>query len=533
VIGFLLVVLHPPVLADAAPNSNQPTPGAAPGGKPPAQFDIWEIDVDGNTVLDDAVIEQNVKPFLGPGRSFADVDYARGSLEAAYHERGYNTVSVSIPRQTVHDGIVLLSVNEGRVGHLNVVGSKYHSLDEIKEEAPSLQEGGVPNFRQVQKDVVTLNRQQDRRVTPSLKAGAAPGTVDVDLVVEDHVPLHGTVELNNRRSEDTTELRSSASLSYSNLWQEGHSLSLSYQVAPERPSDANVLYGSYLARFGSAPLSILFSALNSNSNVATVGGTDVVGKGRSFGIRGIYELPAGRYEYPTVSFGVDYKRFKTVTTLGNSSFETPVEYYPFSIGYNNSIRGDESLLQADVSLVFASPRLGSDTQTIQLNRAYARGNTLYLRENLSVTSDLWRDVQGFVRLSGQLADQPLISNEQFAVGGMDTVRGYLEAEALGDVGYGGTLELRSPSLGDYISFGSVHPVQDLRFLSFFDGTALVIRNALPGQASTNRLMSLGAGFNMRFFNYVNGAFVWADPLINQSATKAWSSRLLFRVWTSF
>ncbi|WP_312030655.1 ShlB/FhaC/HecB family hemolysin secretion/activation protein [Methylosinus sp. H3A] len=46
--------------------------------------------------------------------------------------------------------------------------------------------------------------------------------------------------------------------------------------------------------------------------------------------------------------------------------------------------------------------------------------------------------------SARIADGPLASSEQISVGGLDTVRGYLESEVLGDTGAAGTVELRQP-----------------------------------------------------------------------------------------
>src|SRR5262249_59196248 len=93
----------------------------------------------------------------------------------------------------------------------------------IKENSPSLAEGSVRNFNEVTQDVIALNQWPERRVTPSLKAGVVPGTVDGDLTVNDTFPLHGSAELNNRYSANTDPLRVNASLSYNNLWQLGHS----------------------------------------------------------------------------------------------------------------------------------------------------------------------------------------------------------------------------------------------------------------------------------------------------------------------
>ncbi|MBL6749570.1 MAG: ShlB/FhaC/HecB family hemolysin secretion/activation protein [Nevskia sp.] len=517
---------NPPAAAKAAPAAAKATPAS--------RIDLWEIDVDGNTVLDAAAIDAIVAPFLGESRTFKDVDDARAALEEAYRDHGYKTVTVAIPRQTVHDGVVVLQVTEERVGHLTVVGSKYHSIDQIKLEAPSLAEGSVPDFNRVQKDIVALNGQPDRRVTPALKAGATPGTVDIDLVVEDHLPLHASAEINNRRSQDTSELRTLGTLSYDNLWQSGHSLSVSYQTAPQNQSDARVLFGSYLARFGGSRFSLLFNALKSDSNVATVGGTNVLGNGQMYGVRGVLQLPGGEGYYPSVTFGMDYKHFKTLTSLGGSSFNTPVEYFPFTLGYSGLFRADGAVTQADLSMVLASPRLGSSTEVIQLNRANARGQMFYLRGDVSHTEDFAHGVQGFVRFAGQITDQPLISNEQFSAGGMDTVRGYLEAETLGDYGFNASAEVRGPSWGENLKLGSWgSPVQDFRLFAFVDGSQLLLRDPLPDQQSRFNLMSVGTGVNLRLFSYVNGVLDWADPLLAGSATRAWSSRIVFRVWTNY
>ncbi len=94
----------------------------------------------------------------------------------------------------------------------------------------------MPNVTQLQHDIVTLNQRPDRSVTPVLKAGIAPDTVDVDLQVTDTLPLHGSLELNNAYSQATKPLRLLATLSYDDLWQRGDSATVSYQIAPERSS---------------------------------------------------------------------------------------------------------------------------------------------------------------------------------------------------------------------------------------------------------------------------------------------------------
>ncbi len=203
-------------------------------------FPVRQIRVRGSKLLTGEEIADAVYPFTGLGRTLEDLESARAALEKAYHKKGYQSVGVELPQQNGTRGIIYLVAVENAVGRLRVRDAKYHLPSQIKKNAPSLAEGTVPDFAKVQEDIVALNGWADRKVTPSLKPGIVPGTIDVDLLVEDSLPLHGTVELNNRYSPDTTPLRLNAGFNYNNLWQLGHSFGLSTQLAPERIEDAGI-----------------------------------------------------------------------------------------------------------------------------------------------------------------------------------------------------------------------------------------------------------------------------------------------------
>lgn len=511
-----------------------PSPSAAAAVTAPPALDIWEFAVDGNSVLSAAEIIKTLEPFLGLDRTPDDVDRARAALERHYRDRGYKTVSVAIPKQTVRDGVVVLEVTESRVGRLNVVGSEYHSLDQIKAEAPALAEGTVPDFNQVSSDIAALNQQADRRVTPSLKAGATPNTVDVDLVVDDDLPLHGSLELNNRRSQDTSNLRAVASLSYDNLFQRGHSLSASVQTSPENTDDAKVFFGSYLARFGASRFNLLVNGLVSDSNIATVGGINVLGRGQTLGVRGIWTLPGTEELYQSLSVGLDYKNFKNTTVLGGSEIPTPITYYPLSAAYSSILRQNEYIAQLDLSLSFNSGQFGSRSDEFDVNRFGARGQQFWLRGSFAQTFGLPLALQGYIKLAGQLTDQPLISNEQISAGGADTVRGYLEASALGDYGITSTMELRSPPLAGYLDISdSFRPVETLRAYAFADSAVLRVRQPIADTPADLRLASFGFGFDFKLLSHLSGSLDWANPITSRPTTRAGNSRLLFRVLGSF
>lgn len=496
---------------------------------------INEYKVDGVNILSRTDVESAVYPHLGPGKTADDVEAARAALEKIYLDRGYQAVSVVIPAQQVRDGVVRLQVVEGTVGRLRVKNSRYFDLETIKEAVPSLAEGEVPNFNEVTEDIIALNQWPDRRVTPALRAGAAPGTVDVDLIVEDSFPLHGSLELNNRNSQNTESLRLNASVRYDNLWQLGHSVNLSYQVAPERPEDAEVYSGSYLGRIpGVDWLSLLVYGLKSNSDVASVGGMNVTGRGEVIGARAIASLPFSEGFFHSVTFGADYKHFDEGVKLGGDSLESPVTYYPFTGAYNATWIGDASTTQANLGVTFNFRGIGTDEGDFSQKRYQATSGFIYLTADTSHTQELPYGMQAFGSVSGQLTDQPLISSEQLSAGGLDTVRGYMESEALGDSGLIGRLELRSPqipALAGNEFFSSV--VDEWRVRAFVDGATLWIEEPLEEQDSSFNLLSVGVGTEMKLLNHFNGSVDLGLPLTSQSATEAKDPRATFRVWADF
>ena len=526
--------------ADAAPAKNGADPSKPTA--PEAHFDIDEFRVEGADNLPQIEVEAAVYPFLGPNRSAQDVEKARAAVEKAYHDKGLQTVSVGVPQQDAQRGFIVLRVTESRVGRLRVKGSRYFDLKNIKDSAPSLKEGTLPNFQDVTKDIVALNRWADRRITPALRAGVAPGTVDVDLNVEDTLPLHGSVELNNKQSPSTTPLRTSVTMHYDNLWQLGHSMTWTYQVAPMNPKDAMVFSGSYLARTEIDWLSVLVYGLVSDSSVATVGGANVVGPGQVVGGRAVLTLPSKGDLFQTLSLGVDYKDFKQSLKLGTDAFDSPVTYVPLVGSYGATWQGEGHLTQLNATVTAGMRGIGSSRDEFDAKRFDATASFITLHADISHTQDFAGGFQLYAKLQGQAADQPLVSSEQLSLGGQDTVRGYLESEVLGDYGVAGTLELRTPNLAQYMEQKLPNPLgepikynafDEWRFFAFVDGGNARIHEPLTDQQSHFDLASYGVGMRMKTLRYFNSIVFVGVPLTSQQVTVANHPRFSFRVWGEF
>ncbi len=460
----------------------------------------------GNTKLSTDQVETLVYPFLGPGRTPADVEGARAALQAAYEKAGYASVSVSIPEQGVDSGVIRLEVAEQRVGKVVVAGGGKGTQAWVLKRAPSLASGSVPNFKAVQQDIVALNRAGDRKVTPEVKAGAAPGTVDVALNVEEHSALHGSTEVNNYASPSTSDLRVGASLRYDDLWGRGDSISVSGQVAPRRSQDGWVVSGNYLMQLGHG-LQLLAYGVHSDSDIATVGGTDVVGKGDLAGVRLIVPLSQSAHFYQSFTIGIDYKDFQEDVLLGADRSTAPVRYFPVTLGWRGDWTAEHNKAYVSASMT-AGNGLGDGVLAFNNKRLFARPDFVFGKLEAADTLDLPRGLQGFVKVTGQASLDPLVSNEQFSLGGSDTVRGYFESEVLGDYGVALESELRSPSFAPLL--GSW--VDEARFHVFADGGRAALWRATPGQVPGTTLISVGVGTRWKLVNHLNGAVDLAIPL---------------------
>lgn len=509
----------------------------------PASFTVTAIDVLGVTRLPAGDVERLIYPFLGPDKTNADMEAARKAVQDAYVARGYEATVVEIPPQPVQafaQGLVQITVNEAPVGSVSVSGAKYHSESRVRRELASVKPGQPLDFKALQTDLGGANRFPDRTINPSFKAGTAPGTIDVDLKVNDNLPVHGSLELNNDNSPNTTRPRLSGSLRYTNLWGLGHSLSANFVTAPRRKRESDVISGSYTAPLMGSPFTLLVYGYTSNSNIAALGGTNVLGDGYQIGGKLLYRLPS-QSTFQSFSVGLDYKDFNQKIDLAGQPVSTaPIRYIPLSLGYSYSRSGEKSSLDINLAATlglrimkrigcFDPAQTGCVEDQFTNKEVDSRENFAHINLDATWTRAFKGDWSVQLRGSGQYADSHLVTNEQYALGGVGSVRGYFQSEVVGDEGLAGSFELRTPSLAPRLpSF-----VDELRAFGFVDGGLVRIINALPGVDDSFDVAGVGGGVRLRLLRFFSGEFAVGVPLINGPDSKRGDPRYTFSVKGEF
>lgn len=523
----------------SSPGLAQQMQSTAPAESAAEKFDIYEYRVLGNSVLSAVEIEAAVYPFLGRGRDVTSAEQARQALERAYKDRGFGTVFVDIPEQDVGpDGVLRLNVTEGHLDRIRVTGARYFSNGRIREKVSALSRGTVPHLPTLQAELMKLNREsRDRSVTPVLRAGRTPGSVDVELKVQDEVPVHANMEVNDRYTADTSKTRASLNLSYDNLWQRNHSFSVQYQTAPEEPDEARVIAGTYVAPISSSGHMLALYAVDTNSDVATVGTLSVLGAGRIYGVRYIMPLPEAPGFFHNVSLGADYKDFaEGIKLTDGGTDQTPIDYVAWSAAYSGTILTKHTSSRFNLSGNLGLRGIGNDPDEFEFKRFNAAPNYFYLKADGDHERPLIFGTRLFVRFAAQFTTEPLISNEQFSIGGAESVRGYLESEELGDYGANGSVEWRTPSATSW--FGG--RISNLYLFSFYDaGVARLLDPILNAQdpslsqPSRFELSSWGVGLRFAGFDGLEAAVDWAVPRRSTDRVEADDSRIHFQVRYGF
>ncbi len=479
-----------------------------------ATLAIRDFFVEGNYQLPPDRVEAILAPFIGPARRFSDIEAARAALEKAYRQLGYPTVSVSVPEQTVEYGVITLTVHEGRLKSIDVTDTRFFSTAYIRARLPAIQLGALLHEPTVVKQLDTLNANPDLKVLPILKPSGLPEELHLELKVKDKPPIHGKVELNNRGVITTPKLRLNAALQYTNLFDADHTLTFQTSQTPEDFGAVEVYSGNYVAPLGSPDHQLVLYGATARSRASlnqsplpVGGGLDIIGNSIVAGGRYLLPLRFGERMKHQLSFGIDYKHLSRSEltapgSLASITVSNAVAYTPVSIGYTG-IRPDvRGFTKAGVTArgYVAGIVPQGKKENFQgdpddpLNKPGLRrsssGTFVVVQGNIDRYLTLPHDVSLSARVDGQWASEPLIPTEQYFAGGLESVRGYREFEAIGDHAVHTTLELVSPEIPKL-------PLENLqrtlRLAVFYDFASLWLRQPLPGQVRHWDLQGTGVG----------------------------------------
>jgi hemolysin activation/secretion protein len=482
-LAFLLAGISM-LAAPAIPQQHQAAPSP--------RFDISAYRIEGNRVVEDATLQEAVRPFTGASRDFGDVQRALEAIETVYARAGWGSVQVILPEQTLEAGTVIIRVVEGRIAGIAVEGNRHFGEENIRAAVPGLQVGTTPRPLDLQESVRLANENPAKQTAVVLRSGEKEGELEALLRVADQPQRRFGVSLDNTGNRQTGDWRLGASFQHANLFDRDHVLNLQAITSPGHHSQVRIVGLGYripLYAWGdSLDLSAGYSSVDSGvmQQLFTVSGA-----GRVFGARYTKNFPRWAGWEPKLIFGLDYRAYKNRAELIGTGIRLvpDITVRPASLAFSLARRGEGGESALSLTAVRNLPG-GSHGGASDFARTRTGADPRYVlwRITASHVAPIAGGWQWRAALNGQWTRDELVPGEQFGVGGFASVRGLREREFANDRGHQGTLELYTPDFGAVLAA----PLR-LRALAFYDfGRASRVR-PLPGEPEVESVSSVGFG----------------------------------------
>jgi hemolysin activation/secretion protein len=493
----------------------------------PVRFEITRFEIAGNTLLSAAEADAAVAPYVGRERNFGDVQAALEALEAVYHKRGYQVVSVRLPEQELNRGVVRLDVVQARIGQVKVSGNRHFDDANVRRSLPALQAGQTPNLNDVSASLRMANENPARKITMSLQDGSDDNQIDAMLAVTDEKPWKVSLSLDNTGTEPTGKTHAGVVLQHANLFGRDHVGSFQYTTTVEEPSKVSVYGLGYhiplYAQGDSVDLYASYSNIDSGSVSAGLFDLAVNGKGAVYGARYNHTLVRRGDVDARLLFGLDIKAFKNSVLFAGQDFGNDITVRPLSIAYTASMplwKGDFNQSLTLVRNADGGSRGGADD--FERTRVGAKPGYTIVRFAMALTHDVGRQWQARALLNGQYTRDALVPGEQFGIGGSTSVRGLDERVLATDAGAAVNLEMYTPNLC------TGQGTWQCRALGFYDAAHGSRNRALPGEIGSTTASSTGLGLRVAVGAWFNLQLDYGHVL-QQGAATGDRNKLHFRM----
>ena len=222
--------LPEPVEVDLAQPAVQ-APVEADGGLP---IEVQRFVLDGNTVIDTEQLLALLKTMEGQSLTLSQLQAGIARITELYRERGYPFAYAYLPAQTVEEGVLRVSVLEGRLGAIQIDNQSPHKDWVVEQQLRRLQIGSVLRGDSLETSLLLLNDVPGLHAQSSLQPGAATGTSDLVVTVQGEPMASGALGLDNYGNLYTGEYRASAAMELNGALGLGEQIQLQTVLSNER-----------------------------------------------------------------------------------------------------------------------------------------------------------------------------------------------------------------------------------------------------------------------------------------------------------
>jgi hemolysin activation/secretion protein len=467
-----------------------------------SQLFVTHIQLQGNTVFSAEELATITSKYEHRAISAEDLRQLRHELTLFYINNGYINSGAVLPEQNVQNGELRVQIIEGQLTEVTIEGLEHLSEAYLRPRIEKRSKDQPLNLKDLQNDLQLIQQNPlIKRINAVLTPGLRPGEALLRTNIEEANPWYLLLGGNNYGVPSVGAERFETWAGHRDLLGFGDELDGHFNVSAGQ-TQYDFDYGIPFTRWDSR-----FKLRYQKSEA------DVVEK--PFDEINIYnELEAFTVGLSQPVWTTPENQATLGLMLERRHSQSFLFEQPFSFSFG-SIDG-----ASDVSVVrFSQDWLHRTSSQVLAFRSVASwgvdalGSTIH-SEDLTLPDSnffVWLGQLQWIQLlwdSGvelhwrgdtQISASPLLSLEQFTLGGRYSVRGYRQNQVVRDNGFSSSVEFRIPVLGDGM----------IKLAPFFDMGRSWNSSSLTAEPPPHNLLSTGIGLLFDFNKQVHAEFYWA------------------------
>ncbi len=504
----------PRQLPETQPNPLQPSPTQIPQSSPlspiPGTIIVNKFEFLDNTAFTSEELTQATKHLLGKPISFAELLQVETIITRLYIEAGYvNSGAYITSGQNFapNSAIVQIQIVEGGLEAIEITGIKGLRANYIRDRLPSAKETPL-NQKKLLEDLQLLQLNPlIERISAQLAAGTRPEASSLEINITEADTFSIQAFIDNGRNPSVGSFRRGVKLEEKNLLGFGDRLMLRY-TNTDGSNAGDISYSVPLNRKNG---SLKLAARINDTRVVESPFDELDIVGDSYYLDFSFSQPI--IFKPTQELGLGF-----TFSYEHSKTELLGEDFPFLPNQNRSGEATISAIRFFQEFTQRNP-----TDLFALRSQFSLGVDLFdatVEDNAPDSLFIaWRGQAQYVKLLApdtllilrsdlQFANNSLLAQERFSLGGLNSVRGYRQDFLLTDNGFFASAEIKIP----LVRFANNNQgiLQLVPFFDFGKGWNIDSEIALDPQT----LVSIGMGLQLNFSDVFNARIDWGIPLVD-------------------
>lgn len=500
----------------AAPELKTQRPSGLPESLKSIRVTLQRIRVEGSSVLPAAVLQSRTELYTGREIGGSDIVQLASELTAMYRNAGYILSLVLVPPQSLADGTLMLRVIEGYINGVTIQadeGVSTHVREALAGIGERIKASRPLDAAVLERYLLIARDFSGMELRSILSPSQAPGAADLTLVASIK-KMEAFASVDNYGSKYLGPRQIFAGVTGNQLL----GVNDQWRVVAVGTGDREMAYAqlSYSQVVSTDGLKLSAAVSRARTKPGDVlKPFDVRGAADTTSVSASYPLLRSRNESLLARLSFDHSDIRT-DILGTRVIEDRIRALRLGLSWRVLDRFDgQNVLELDFS-----QGLGvTDEGDLLKSRAGAKGKFNKLNFDYERAQFFSASTSVAFGIAGQWANTPLLSSEQYALGGRRYGRAYEPAELVGERAlafrieprYAGALDV--PGLRSYQTFG------------FYDiGKVWRVGSPVVGVPGSQSLASAGVGVRLFLQKNMAASFEAALPLTKTVASERSSAK---------